>query len=89
LTYKKKLIEVALPLEAINAASAREKELKNTSGRSWIKQAIAEGRARQTGGEPFEEKMMRLTSELSEQFAESRRLEDEIRKYLKELGFDV
>jgi len=39
--------------------------------------------------EPFEEKMERLTSELSEQFAESRRLEDEIRKNLKGLGFDV
>jgi type I restriction enzyme M protein len=40
-------------------------------------------------GEPFEEKMTRLTSELSEQFVESRRLEDEIRKNLKGLGFDV
>jgi len=39
--------------------------------------------------EPFEEKMTRLTSELSEQFAESRRLEDEIRKNLKGVGFDV
>ena len=27
MTYKKKLIEVALPLEAINKASARAKEL--------------------------------------------------------------
>ncbi len=40
-------------------------------------------------GEPFEEKMARLTSELSEQFAKSRKLEDEIRKNLKGLGFDV
>jgi len=39
--------------------------------------------------EPFEEKMTRLTSELSEHFAESKRLEDEIRKNLKGLGFDV
>jgi len=39
--------------------------------------------------EPFEEKMERLTSELSEQFAESRRLEDAIRQNLKGLGFDV
>ena len=37
----------------------------------------------------FEEKMMRLTSELSEKFVESRRLEDEIRKNLEGLGFDV
>jgi type I restriction enzyme M protein len=40
-------------------------------------------------GEPFEEKMKRLTSELGEHFAESRRLEDEIRKNLGDLGFDV
>jgi len=39
--------------------------------------------------EPFEDKMERLVSELSEQFGESRRLEDEIRKNLKGLGFDV
>jgi len=39
--------------------------------------------------EPFEEKMERLTAELSDQFAESKRLEDEIRKNLKGLGFDV
>jgi len=39
--------------------------------------------------EPFEEKMARLTSELSERFAESKRLEDEIRQNLKAMGFDV
>ena len=40
-------------------------------------------------GEPFEEKMARLTKELSAQFAESKKLEEEIRKNLKGLGFDV
>ncbi len=40
-------------------------------------------------GEPFEEKMARLTKELSAQFAESKNLEEEIRKNLKGLGFDV
>ena len=39
--------------------------------------------------EPFEEKMERLTSELSDQFAESKHLEEEIRRNLKGLGFDV
>jgi len=39
--------------------------------------------------EPFEEKMARLAAELSEQFGESKHLEDEIRKSLKGLGFDV
>ena len=38
-------------------------------------------------GEPFEEKMARLTKELGEHFAESRRLEEEIRKNLGDLGF--
>lgn len=33
--------------------------------------------------------MERLTKELSEQFAESKRLEAEIRKNLSGLGFDV
>jgi putative DNA methylase len=28
-TYRKKLIEVALPLDAINAASAREKSIRH------------------------------------------------------------
>lgn len=40
------------------------------------------------GGEPFVEKMERLTAELSEQFAESTRLEGEIRENLKGLGYE-
>ena len=40
-------------------------------------------------GEPFEEKMARLTSELSGLFAESHRLEDEIRARLGAIGYDV
>lgn len=38
--------------------------------------------------EPFEEKMERLTSELAEQFKESRELEERIRGNLKGIGFD-
>lgn len=38
-------------------------------------------------GEPFEEKMARLTATLEEQFQESARLEAPIRRNLKELGF--
>jgi len=37
--------------------------------------------------EEFNEKMQRLTSELSEQFKRSRELEDEIRKNLERIGF--
>ena len=40
-------------------------------------------------GEPFDEKMKRLTSELSGLFAESHRLEDEIKKQLGSVGFDI
>jgi len=38
-------------------------------------------------GEPFAEKMVRLTKQLNEQFAESARLEDAIKKNLKNLGY--
>lgn len=40
-------------------------------------------------GEPFDEKMERLTSELSELFAKSHALEKEIKKNLKAIGFEV
>lgn len=40
-------------------------------------------------GEPFEEKMTRLTSELSEMFAKSHELEAEIRKNLGALGYEI
>lgn len=40
-------------------------------------------------GEPFAEKMQRLTAELSGLFAESHRLEDEIKKQLGSIGFGI
>ena len=40
-------------------------------------------------GEPFEEKMTRLTAELSEMFARSHELEDEIRKKLGAIGYEI
>ena len=40
-------------------------------------------------GEPFEAKMRRLTSELSELFAQSHELENEIRVKLGEIGYEV
>ena len=40
-------------------------------------------------GEPFEEKMSRLTSELSVMFKKSRELEEEIRKKLEAIGYEV
>ena len=40
-------------------------------------------------GEPFEEKMTRLTSELSDMFKKSHELEEEIRKKLGAIGYEV
>ena len=40
-------------------------------------------------GEPFEEKMARLTSELSDLFAKSHELEDEIREKLGAIGYEI
>ena len=45
--------------------------------------------AQEDDGEPFDEKMLRLTTELAELFKESHRLEDEIRKQLGSIGFNV
>lgn len=44
---------------------------------------------REDDGEPFEEKMSRLTSELSEMFKKSHDLEEEIRKNLGAIGYEV
>ena len=43
----------------------------------------------QNDGEPFEEKMTRLTTELSQMFEKSHELEDEIRKKLGAIGYEV
>ena len=40
-------------------------------------------------GEPFEEKMTRITSELSDMFKKSHELEDEIREKLKAIGYEI
>ena len=40
-------------------------------------------------GEPFDEKMKRLTATLAGQFVESARLEEAIRHNLKWLGFEL
>ena len=40
-------------------------------------------------GEPFEVKMERLTSELSELFARSHELEEEIRRRLGAIGYEI
>ncbi len=40
-------------------------------------------------GVPYEEKMIRLTTELKEQFEESNRLEKQIKDVLKGLGYEI
>ena len=49
MTYRKKLIEVALPLEAINAHSAREKSIRHghpsTLHLWWARRPLAAARA--------------------------------------------
>ena len=45
--------------------------------------------AQEEDGEPFDEKMTRLTATLSEQFAESARLEAAIRQNLAGLGYPL
>ena len=49
MTYKKKLIEVALPLDAINIASAREKSIRHghpsTLHLWWARRPLAAARA--------------------------------------------
>ena len=40
-------------------------------------------------GEPFEEKMERLTSELSDMFKKSHELEDEIKEKLRAIGYEI
>ena len=43
----------------------------------------------QDDGEPFEEKMQRLTAELSDLFRQSYTLEQEIREKLGAIGYDI
>ena len=43
----------------------------------------------QDDGEPFEEKMTRLTAELSEMFKKSHDLEEQIRKNLGAIGYKI
>ena len=40
-------------------------------------------------GIPFEEKMKHITSDLSKQFEESHKLEEEIKNNLKEIGYEI
>ena len=61
-------------------------------GTAEIQCHAAEGcaqREQEDDGEPFDEKMKRLTSELSEMFEKSHELENEIREKLGAIGYEV
>lgn len=60
-----------------------EKKYKLTPG------LFAGGKVEEDDGEPFDAKMKRLTGELKELFGESAKLEKEIRKNLKAIGYEV
>lgn len=60
-----------------------EKKYKLTPG------LYAGGKVEEEDAEPFQEKMTRLTGELKGLFAESARLEREVRKNLKAIGWEV
>jgi type I restriction enzyme M protein len=69
----------------------KEASLEEIEGQDYI---LTPGRyvgieQEEEDGEPFEEKMTRLTSELSEMFKKSRELEDEIRKKLGAIGYEI
>ncbi|WP_336783339.1 class I SAM-dependent DNA methyltransferase [Paenibacillus illinoisensis] len=68
--------------KAVKLEEIREHEYVLTPGRYVGIEEIEDD------GMPFEEKMEKLTSELSELFAESRRLEDEIKKNLGGIGYE-
>lgn len=69
----------------------KEASLEEIGGQDYI---LTPGRyvgieQEEEDGEPFEEKMQRLTSELSEMFVKSHELEEEIRKKLGAIGYEV
>ena len=70
-------------------ASARAPEDIRKHGHVLTPGRYVGAEAQADDGEPFEEKMRRLVVQLHEQQAEARRLDEAIRKNLKELGYDA
>lgn len=69
--------------KATSTDEVRDNEYILTPGRYVGLSAVEED------DEPFEQKMERITADLSEQFAKSKELEDQIRKSLEGLGYGV
>jgi len=68
--------------------SAKNEEIKK-NGYVLTPGRYVGAEAAEDDGEPFEEKMQRLTGKLGEQFQESARLEAEIKANLKGLGYEI
>lgn len=75
--------DVAGFCKAAELEEVREHEYILTPGRYVGLEAVEED------SEPFEDKMERITGELGEQFAKSKKLEDEIREALEGIGYGV
>ena len=66
-------------------------DIKTIEENDWV---ITPGRyvgipEKENEGEPFQQKMERLTGELTQQFEKSNQLEDEIRENLRRIGYEV
>lgn len=88
MTYKKKLIEVALPLEAINKASVREKSIRHghpsTLHLWWARRPLATARAvifAHYIHEPTENSKISMTQSLLEPITRTK-LKNQIEKLL-------
>ncbi|KFZ29912.1 restriction endonuclease HindVIIP subunit M [Pseudidiomarina atlantica] len=69
--------------KSVNLADIKNHDFVLTPGR------YVGAKEQEDDGEPFNEKMARLTAQLSEQFAESDRLEAEIKRNLGGLGYEL
>ena len=77
------LIQGDLPMFFVPKAEIVEKNYAFSFGR------YADVVQENDDGEPFEEKMMRLTSELAELFDQSHKLETDIRQKLEAIGYGI
>ncbi len=63
--------------------------MKTTSGRRWIKEQIASGKARQAGGIPYEEKVAAISENLKDYFEKSIQLQQRIKTSLVKIGIEI
>ena len=82
-TNEQKYEDIAGFCKVTKLNEIREHEYILTPGR-YVGLEVA-----QEASEPFEEKMERLTGELAEQLMKSKKLEDQIRKAMEEIGYGI